>query len=268
MAFSYSQTLQFPSDLSSNSSSPIMNLSILEYSKENLIKTGVTNRLSTISLPMPIGFEANYAAGWSTQSLGAIGNEAVKYVNDFKTNLEKQGKNGSIADAMRATFNINDATNSLKKVGQSFALDAVEFVSPGATNAIMRGLGVTRNPFNAVLYEGPDFRRFNFTWRLHPRNAQESEAILNIYKSFKVAQATSVNQYSNMLLDYPKILDISTSVEDKTFKIAPCAILNVGYNPMAQGAALFHKDNAPVAVDLSLSLVELTIITSDMASEY
>ena len=84
--------------------------------------------------------------------------------------------------------------SSVRRLVENFALDkAVEISNKlGATNLSAAGLlsassGVVFNPNLEVLYEGPDFRRFNFQFNLFTKSKTDAAAIGQIVSTLRQA---------------------------------------------------------------------------------
>ena len=84
--------------------------------------------------------------------------------------------------------------SSVRRLVENFALDkAVEISNKlGATNLSAAGLlsassGVVFNPNLEVLYEGPDFRRFNFQFNLFTKSKEDAAAIGQIVSNLRQA---------------------------------------------------------------------------------
>ena len=84
--------------------------------------------------------------------------------------------------------------DALKRTAENFLLDkSVDVANKlGATGLSSAGLlsattGVVFNPNLEVLYEGPDFRRFNFQFNLFTKSKQDAEAIYAIVETLRVA---------------------------------------------------------------------------------
>jgi hypothetical protein len=271
MAYEYpfTQYLYFPSDIQSASttgtggeSQPAknvqwMNFHVVEYSKQNIQTRGAVQRKSTISLPMPQSFDSKYGAKWSETELGAVGNA----VSAAASAMKAAGKTGSIRDILAAGGAIG--YDSAGQIIAGATMDAIESIAPAMTGAAYQGLGYIRNPFNAILYQGPDFRTFGFDWKLYPRNEAESRQIYDIIKTLKVAMSTRHNDTTNALLDYPYLVQVQTANEDKTFKIATCAITGIGTNMQPDGRPNYFKSNFPAGVELHVSLQEMMILTQE-----
>lgn len=84
--------------------------------------------------------------------------------------------------------------DALRRTAENFLLDKSTDVANrlGATNLSASGLlsattGVVFNPNLEVLYEGPDFRTFNFQFNLFTKSREDAQAIYNIVETLRLA---------------------------------------------------------------------------------
>ena len=84
--------------------------------------------------------------------------------------------------------------DALRRTAENFLLDKSTEVANrlGATNLSASGLlsattGVVFNPNLEVLYEGPDFRTFNFQFNLFTKSREDAQAIYNIVETLRLA---------------------------------------------------------------------------------
>lgn len=99
---------------------------------------------------------------------------------------------GSRSDAGEAV------KNALTRTAENYILDkSVDIANKlGATNLSASGLlsatsGVVFNPNLEVLYEGPDFRTFNFQFNLFTKSRADASAIFNIVETLRKASLPS-----------------------------------------------------------------------------
>ena len=103
--------------------------------------------------------------------------------------------------------------DALKRTAENFLLDkSVDVANKlGATGLSSAGLlsattGVVFNPNLEVLYEGPDFRRFNFQFNLFTKSKEDAESIYAIVETLRVASLP----LSEAKLDNKALTDVFT----------------------------------------------------------
>jgi hypothetical protein len=149
---------------------------------------------------------------------------------------------------------------------------------PGAASTLAKAIGTgasvasaayakTINPMNVVLFTGMPFRQYSYTWKLSPRNKDESDKIRDLVRYL---QWCSVPAYfaGGVLLDYPHYFQISIHKDGYLQKFQPAVIERINVNYHGQGA--FYKrgdsnqsDPAPAEVELQINFKEVVIITKD-----
>tara|TARA_Y100000004_G_scaffold166642_1_gene198495 strand:- start:769 stop:1821 length:1053 start_codon:yes stop_codon:yes gene_type:complete len=96
--------------------------------------------------------------------------------------------------------------DALSRTAENFLLDkSVDVANKlGATNLSAAGLlsatsGVVFNPNLEVLYEGPDFRTFNFQFNLFTKSKEDAQAIYNIVETLRIASLPSRSGETNKI---------------------------------------------------------------------
>ena len=124
------------------------------------------------------------------------------------------------------------ASDSVRRLLENFGLDkAVELSNKlGASGLSAAGLlsattGLVFNPNLEVLYEGPDFRRFNFRFNLFTKSEEDATAIYNIVDILRRASLPSA---SNKGVN-------TKALENTFFDASQTAGVVGGANAVAQG---------------------------------
>ena len=93
-----------------------------------------------------------------------------------------------------------------QELAENFLLDkSVDVANKlGATNLSAAGLlsatsGVVFNPNLEVLYEGPDFRTFNFQFNLFTKSEEDAQSIYNIVETLRRASLPNSSGESNKI---------------------------------------------------------------------
>ena len=251
---------------------------------------------ATVTLPLPANLNTAYAANYSSQELGLVGNMAGN-------NAEKIG--GGMAGIMNsvASGDMSGAIDQLQKVSGDLmgtsdlkeiagrlakyygpeivkeagtalggaigstggAIGTVAGAAIGkavgdAVKGVQVGLGKARNPYLAAAFEGVGFKTHQFAFQLNPRNATESDTLAQIISAFRNAMlpgGKAIAQY----YDYPKQFDIEFNDETYLFdiKTSVCTQFDVNYHGKG---AYYHDINgkkAPVEVSISMAFMETTV---------
>jgi hypothetical protein len=141
-----------------------------------------------------------------------------------------------------------------------------------------RSAGEAFNPQLQVLFQGIDFRRFQFDFTMTPSNANEAKQIQKIIYAFKYASAPEIQigkLGDTMFFKVPDTVAVKfyqsdgkegTSENENVHKIGECVIENVtvDYAPMGWST---YKDGYPVQTKLSIQLKEIGIIDKTQIKE-
>jgi len=210
---------------------------------------------TTIVLYMPPQITANYAADWSKTELGM----SADLMNKIKGE-------SSFADLFRSgaasmAQNLGDTVNGLT------GLNLKDTISLNKRLVINNHL--------EVIFNGIDFRQFQFTFRFTPESEQEAQNVDNIIRAFKFYSAPEVlSGWSGRFWIYPAEFDIqyySNGKENEFLnKISTCALTNMSVNYTATGHWAAHRfqegegktiGSSSVCTDISLTFIELELMT-------
>jgi hypothetical protein len=123
------------------------------------------------------------------------------------------------------------------------------------------GAGIAINPFMATLYDSPQLRTHQFSWKFIPKNIQESRTLRAIISTFK--------------------FDIDFHHDKFLFNIAPSVLTSFEVNYHGEGRAMYHNvqegegtdepggfslpgtTKTPVSVVINATFQEVAIITKN-----
>jgi len=232
--------------------------------------------------------------GIENSTIGAGGVQGIiqgntRFLGDGLTNLAKRNVIKTIAlympqtIAFTSTVNYGDlevgnimgsikaAIDNFKAGGFSATLDNLgtiqRFIPTETGRAIaQRQTNTAPAAFKDVLFEGIDYRTFNFTFKFTPRNASESQLVKEICETFKYhALPQSTSKIRNNIAEYnlPEEFVMRFYYKDKPNKfvdvVGLCALQSV---QVTYGGDKFstHKDGSPVTTELQLTFRELELI--------
>jgi hypothetical protein len=138
--------------------------------------------IGEITLQMPSNLSTAYNAHYETPSIGALFENLVSRVN---TNSATTSTNKSDGETL-----LKVGVAALASDGIAL-LDSALPVAGGLGSLAIGAFGVARNPHKVVMYQGSDFRVYNFEYQFTPRNSAESFSITNIIKAFKYYMSAS-----------------------------------------------------------------------------
>ena len=232
--------------------------------------------VGAIRLPLPPNLGTAYKANYNNEPLGVVGNAVAGTLNEytiggFKAAVEKamdqRGKDllGG-AGNLAIQYLEQNGVAGLVGLGNSNRGGLLQ----GSLGGLNAGLGIARNPHEAVLFKGPTFRTHNFNYKLVPRNHVDTESIYEIIFQLKRAMLPRYIR-ADHFFDYPYMFDISFSPSARSFlfDIGPSFLTSMNVNYHGEGLAQYveygpsSSTRAPLSTTLSLSFLESTITTRD-----
>ena len=226
--------------------------------------------LGSIRLPLPPNLATAYRSNYNNEPLGVAGNFSAREGEVFETS--------GFVSSIKAIFK-----QDLAGLGGGAANLAVQRLEQGLegggfANARLRdsirglgaGVGISRNPHEAVLFKGPTFRTHNFNYKLVPRNRADTNSIYEIIYRLKRSMLP-LYIHADHFFDYPFMFEttFSPSVRDFLFDIGPSFLTNMSVNYHGEGLAQYTEYGpgssirAPLSISLGLTLLESTITTRD-----
>ena len=174
--------LRYPSEFATNG--PSVDYLEMQFVRRDYTKTEVEYKLEkvggttdTIFINVPQKVTEAISQQFNQTALGELGSFL--------------GKRGDAGVAVK---------NALTRTAENFLLNkSVDVANKlGATNLSASGLlsatsGVVFNPNLEVLYEGPDFRTFNFQFNLFTKSRKDAESIFFIVETLRKASLPSVS---------------------------------------------------------------------------
>jgi hypothetical protein len=126
--------------------------------------------------------------------------------------------------------------------------------------------GFAINPFQAMTFQGTNFRDHSFTFEFFAKSPEESISIRKIIERFRYNMIPGYSGFSKVLFDYPNMFHISFMETDYLYKFKPCVLTNMGINYHAQGDAFYFDLNGqkvPASISVTLQFKETEIITKN-----
>jgi hypothetical protein len=221
-------------------------------------KIDASNIIGTVTLPIPGGIGDANAADWGSNSTGVFGAALYDIANKFITGGGESGANSANNAVDAVSKNAGDVKTALST---KFAEQAT-----GTTNMLSRTKGAVYNPNMELLFNGPQLRPFNFTFRLSPRSKKESESVRSIIRFFKQGMSP-IRTQSNLFLKAPHTFQIQYFHKNKEHKfinkIKECALLSFAVNYTPESNYATFTDGAMVSYEIQMQFTELEPIFND-----
>jgi hypothetical protein len=224
----------------------------------------------TIRLPMTSNLSTDYNPDYTSQDLGPALGMALKPIEQkmYEINsmassagagVGQSGLAGIVARGVAGTLagTLSNALSRIRGVGEQ-----------GVAAALKVGAGVSINPHKIVLFTGVNFREHQFSWKLSPKNREESNRIKGIIDQFIYY---SHPQYvsGGLFFKYPEFFKIRFRHPEYLFELLPSVCKDVRVNYHGQGYPGYIRESdglgppAPAEIELSLTFMELEIVTKD-----
>ena len=243
-----------------------------------------------VCLPIPTGLNSQYGQSWDQKDVsiaqGAGGNvgemvktgEAAEEAKDLGVGVLTAlagyavgGAGGAILGVKGAQQAAGSLQNFLKGATGKGINEALEGAKVGAVGAVLgaqgqRTLGQAGFSNSYMTYGGPAFRQFSFTFNLKALSQEDTAAVDDIVKFFKVNSAPRVLQGGlYRIYELPRVFKISFHTKEGRLnrflpKISKCALTNIG---VTYGGAKYSEfeNHAPVETNLSLSFKEVVLLS-------
>ena len=216
---------------------------------------------TVVQLPLPMNLNSALGSDWQQQQVSITG----MLLRHNKKKIKEVMSASSIKDGINAL-----TANIIPQIEK----DAQELMArASASKSELVGARLASNPRNEMLFTGMQFRSFSFTFNLVPYRKEDSD---NIQKAIREIQKASVPSMrgEKMFMEYPEtwwitFMDGTGSGNEYLMKINECCCTNVSVNYTAHGASNnLHKNNAPLAVELTLDFTEVYIPTKENIDEF
>ena len=259
--------LIYPTDISKNKQDYI-EFNIFEYVTRGRNQTNPllfgerTLQDSKINIILPIqpSITDTSTVDWNSSSLNPVEMGLYSLSSDIMT---AQGQRDEIIKSMGNT--ITQDQNAQKALLLYLKQKAI-----GTTGLVSRFGGAVVNPNMELLFQGPQLRPFNFSFRLSPRDDGEAKIVKRIIRVFKEAMA--VRTASNgIFLAAPHIFNISykngalNKEHTSLNKIKTCALQSCSVDYTPDGSYMTFNDttngNPMTSYNLTLQFQELEPVT-------
>lgn len=225
----------------------------------------------TIRLPMPSNLSTDYNPEYSSDTqLGPAAGMAIKPIERSMYGMGSMGNDAASGTGLSGL--VKDAGGYIGGIaagaGAKFGSTAADkFAGDGVAGALLKvGAGLAVNQHKIVLFTGVNFRDHSFSWKLSPKNREESDAIKKIVDMFTYYSHPEFVA-GGLFFKYPEFFKIKFRHPQYLFELQPSVCTDIRVNFHGQGYAGYIRDAdgggtpAPIEVELSLTFKEVEIIT-------
>lgn len=218
--------------------------------------------LSSILLYMPEDIQTQFGQKWGGAAFGSVTAGLLQGI-------------GGAADADTFLDNIPGVIKSKTFDLLRQGINKVSGAQVSENQALGGVTGTILNPNTEMMYDGPELRTFELSFKMVPTNNPEAQSIRKICNTFKKAMlptfggdARSFGGSSDSsglgggnLLTVPKMCKVTfmngSSIHPYLPQYKACALANVAINFTPDGSYATYSDGAPVATQLKLSFKEM-----------
>lgn len=270
-------TLEFPNDAKMRYHH--MRFEVFEKRRENRNANEQTDPIGVVVLPLPAQLVDSTSVSYNPVELGGVGAEIVKAVRNPTQAGKELGETGKqIAETVKGTSlsNFTEKIKSLSDVAKS-SPQAAGIINQAAgalgnipQTVLQSQFSIARNPHKQILFGGLNFRTFNFSYDLIPRNSKEAITINKICRFFKTALLADYEQSwgGNHFFSVPYTVQLEayngSYRHPMKFKESVLTSVNINYHPMNYPAYVrsFGKaEVAPSNIQISLGFQEIELVT-------
>lgn len=216
---------------------------------------------SAINLPLPNNLTENYEVAYNSED-NTMQKFIAQIISEASGSLTSGQSRDQIFEALGAS-----AAKVLRDINPS---DAGAFAAAyaGGLGFGGRDLGLDYvfNPSMSNVFEGVTPRSFQFTWKVYPQSAEESQMYMDIVNSIKYhilpPEAGSVGPFK--IVRYPDVVDIDIlagGVSAFPIQTAVVTDFNVNYGPT--GMPTFFVDDKPTHIEFTMNIREAHSLTRD-----
>lgn len=242
---------RFPSDLTSGPGRNFyIDIQFQKYQRRSIFQQPFLQASGGIQLPIPNGLAESMRVDWGEEKGGMVGAGIENALGFYNNNISENVSLSNVREAIN-----NTAVAAAFKGGTTLATNLGLPVAQG-----LQLVGKAENPFYTMLFKRPNFREYTFSWKLAPRNAQESDTVKQIISAFKANMLPAMAPGSGgVFLTYPNMAAITFyPAQEFLYKFKPCVVADLKVNYADGGMPSFFKGtNAPTLVNITVTLKEI-----------
>jgi len=244
--------------------------------EERFRRNSTKRPISTVLLPIPSTIQDGNAVSYNDDSLNSMSGAAVAGVSNLISNVSKAAT-GDGTWAQKFDDVKNAAQDSIVNAFKSSGIDAGiaqdlarKYISGEAVKIfganvtvqqlLQREKGELFNPNMELLFNGPTLRAFKFSFKMMPRNIDESQQVKNIIRTFKKGMSPKTGQ-SRAFLKTPNVFELryrQGSTEHRFLnKFKQCFLQDISVNYTGEGNYATYEDGTPISMIMDLTFKEL-----------
>jgi len=249
-------------------------------------KNKILGKDGVIALPMPSNIEdsnsVSYEAGNMDQltekglniAAGAIDGNLFNVqglgnkLNELTAQIIGGGK-GPDGKPVENPLITGETVNLVKKALGASAINV--FGANVSLNSLLaRSEGRILNPNMELLFNGPTLRTFRFSFKMTPRDENESVSIKSIIRTLKKNMAAK--GVGDLFLKTPNIFELQYKKGNRPHPFLnlfkPCALTDISVNYTGENVYATYADGTPISMVMTLTFKELVPIYAEDYDKY
>ena len=259
-----------PTDDSNIKFNSSFNPTSLTTDPESRFRRNSTKRpISTVLLPIPSTIQDGNAVKYTDDELSSItaagaagAANIMRGAADAKFDMDKQIKN--FKESMTTALDQSglDLGNTQNLITNYLAGQAVGIFGGNISlqQILARQQGEIFNPNMELLFGGPTLRAFKFSFKMMPRNRDESDQVKNIIRTFKKGMSPKTGQ-TRAFIKTPNIFELryrQGRTEHRFLnKFKQCFLQDISVNYTGEGNYATYGDGTPISMIMDLTFKEL-----------
>lgn len=256
----------------------------------------INHDVARIFMPVPMNLGTQYTQSYNSEGIGIAGAVGAVHGGDIANAVTGKGSVTSMLQRIRSEvdrkvlvnsagyYNLQAAEEQLAPLVGAFIGGIPGAIAGAAAGQFLKGAvagqGLARNPYMALMYDSPQFRTHQFSWKLIARNREETRSIREIIYLLKYHAAPGMNQTNPHFFKYPEQVDVDFHFDKYLFNIGPSVITTVEANYHAEGQPLYfdlaeerfdpeddesfiQREAAPVSIELNVTIQEVAIVSKE-----
>jgi hypothetical protein len=253
----YQRDITFPGDLIQSNRDFYISFKFQQYEKRSITNSPFLRSSGGIRLPLPSNLKDNLSVSYNPAELGPSAGAGLESIVG-----ESPMPEGTIAAAVTLAERGFLAGASIV---EGRALEAAQKLLGRGAEAASAYSGVAANPYQTILFKNPNFKKHNFSWKLMPRDEDESNKIRDLVRTFQFHMSPGVSRGPGLFFSYPSMVIVSLFPSSEyLYRFKPCVVETVDVNYAAgSGPSFFKRSQAPSAITLSIQLQEIEYWIND-----
>jgi len=242
----------------------------LTSSPTDRFRRNTTKRpISTVLLPIPSTIQDGNSVKYNDDEMNSIvAAGAAAAANVMKEAPEGGFNMGNqlkiVKDAVNSAINQSGLNlgNTQNLITNYLAGQAVGIFGGNVSvqQMLARQQGEIFNPNMELLFNGPTLRSFRFSFKMMPRNRDESEQVKSIIRTFKKGMSPKTGQ-TRAFIKTPNVFELryrQGRTEHRFLnKFKQCFLQDISVNYTGEGNYATYEDGTPISMIMDLTFKEL-----------